>query len=125
MPRHHVISDRDFWGALEACGGLYSKTVAYIEKHHNERITRQAVYQRAIQNPERLKAIKESVVDLAEDAVISNIKQKDNLHVKQRAAEYYLRHKGRDRGYGDSPEDDSSEGTGAIAKLPNGDDFEY
>jgi hypothetical protein len=87
-----------FLDALRKNCGIYARTSEYIQKVYRVKYTRQAVCSRAKKYPDEVKDIEESVIDLAEGALIDLLKTKD-LKAKGRAVEFFLKTKGKKRGY--------------------------
>lgn len=97
MGRRKLISDEKLGEALKKTLGLQSHAASLIEKTYGIKITPQAIGQR-IANSEYLKKCLEEItaksLDLAEGKLLKAIND-DNLS----AIIFYLKTKGRDRGY--------------------------
>lgn len=92
------LSDKEFWTILRVNAGLYSRTARAITKEYGMSYTRQAVKDRAERQPVRLLDILEENLDVAEESLQSLLRSK-NENVRFRAAEFYLKTKGKERGY--------------------------
>lgn len=92
------LTDEEFFSILRINLGLYARTAFAIEQKYNIKYSRQAVRDRALNNPEELLDIKEQNIDVAEDGLFTLIRSK-NERVRFRAIELYLKTQGRGRGY--------------------------
>lgn len=92
------LSDKEFWTILRANAGLYARTARAIEKEFGVSITRQSVRERAEKKPDLLKDILEENLDIAEEGQQSLMRSK-NESIRLKAITFYLRTKGKDRGY--------------------------
>lgn len=92
------LSDKEFWTMLRENAGLYARTARAIEKEFGVRITRQSVRERAEKKPELLADIIEENLDIAEEGQHTLMRSK-NENVRQKAIEFYLKTKGKSRGY--------------------------
>lgn len=110
--RTRKISDKEFFAILRENAGIYARTARAIEKQFNIKYTRQAVRQRAEQNPEELHDIREENIDVAEEGLHSLMRSKDEK-TKLQAVKLYLTTIGRNRGYSERLELSGPDG-GAI-----------
>lgn len=92
------LSDPEFWAILRENSGLYARTASAIKLRHDIPYTRQSVKERAERHPARLQDILDETLDIAESELIT-LMQSKNLKIKQKAVEFYLRTKGRNRDY--------------------------
>ena len=97
------IDDALFWQVLEASGALCSVAVKIFKTQYGIDITRQAVYDRLQNHPDKKKQILERNCDVAESVILKNMKSMDG-RLSQKAAEYYLDRQGKHRGYGQKTE---------------------
>ena len=95
------ISDKKFLAVLRANGGLYTRTARAITEKYGFSYTRQAVAQRAAKFTAEQLDIQEENLDVAEETII-NIMRSPDRKTALRAADIYLKAKGKGRGYGDS-----------------------
>jgi len=95
------ISDKKFLTMLRANGGIYARTARAITEKFGFPYTRQAVSQRAKKFTEEELDIQEENLDVAEETLI-NIMRSPDRKTALRAADIYLKAKGKGRGYGDS-----------------------
>ena len=98
MKKVRKLTDEQFFAILRENGGIYARTARAIEARHGIPYTRQAVRDRAESNPSILRDIEEQNIDVAEDSVRS-LMQSENESIRLRSSEFYLRTKGRRRGY--------------------------
>ena len=92
------ISDEAFLSILRENGGLYAVTAKAIDDQLGIKLSRQAVRQRAMDHPEELKDIEEEQSDIAEEGLQSLMKSADDK-IKIDAIKFYLKTKGKKRGY--------------------------
>ena len=92
------LSDKEFWTILRENAGLYARTARAIQREYGMGYTRQAVRDRASKKPEMLADIFEENIDLAEEGLHSLMRSK-NERVRQKAIEFYLKTRGKERGY--------------------------
>tara|TARA_R110000868_G_scaffold193720_1_gene438883 strand:- start:49 stop:426 length:378 start_codon:yes stop_codon:yes gene_type:complete len=92
------IDDNRFFAILRESAGLYARAARAIEKETGEDYTRQAVKDRAAKHPEILKDINEQNYDIAEEGLHSLMRSRDEK-IKLRSIEFYLKTKGKTRGY--------------------------
>jgi len=97
------VNKQEFWAILRANGGVFQATADAIEIATGDRITRQAVSQRAKKDPEQLEDIRERNIDVAETGIHSLMKS-NNESIKLKACDLLLKKKGIDRGWGDKQE---------------------
>jgi hypothetical protein len=98
----YKLSDAEFWAMLRANGGLFSRTARAIEAKFQIPFTRQAVAERANNNPELLADIEEEVIDIAEESLQGLVRAAPPA-VRLAAAQFLLKNKGKKRSYGDKP----------------------
>jgi len=92
------ISDEAFLSILRENGGLYAVTAKAIEGKFGISYSRQAVRQRALDHPEEVADIEDEAKDIAEEGLISLMKDEDKK-IKLDAIKFYLGTKGKNRGY--------------------------
>jgi hypothetical protein len=92
------LTDEAFLSILRENGGLYAVTAKAISETYAVTYTRQAVRQRALEHPEELKDIEEEMADIAEEGLQSLMKDQDP-RIKIDAIKFYLKTKGKKRGY--------------------------
>ncbi|NDW11966.1 hypothetical protein D0T50_03560 [Bacteroides sp. 214] len=92
------LSDKEFWTVLRENAGLYARTARAITKIFGIPYTRQSVKARAEKKPELLDDILEENFDIAEEGLHSLMRSK-NESVRFRAVEFFLKTKGKERGY--------------------------
>lgn len=107
------LSDKEFWSALTEAHGLYQRAARIIAEKYGFEYTRQSTRERAERQPERLTAIVESTLDIAEGKLIELFESKIE-RVRLNAIQFYLKSKGKGRGYVER-----SEVTGADGKSVN------
>jgi len=95
------ISDKQFLAIYRANGGLSSRTARVIAEKYGFSYSRQAVEQRAKKFPAEQIDIQEENCDIAEETII-NIMRSNDRKTALRAADLYLKAKGKHRGYGDA-----------------------
>lgn len=104
------LSKKEFWAALTEAGGLYARCARIIKEKHGFAITRQAVRERAEREPDRLMELVETGLDLAEEKLQQLFDSKSE-RIRLRALEFYLRSKGKGRGYSERTEITGADGT--------------
>lgn len=92
------LSNKEFWTILRENAGIYARTARAIQKQFGIEYSRQAVRERAEKKPELLADIIEENLDVAEEGLQALMRTK-NENVKQKAIEFYLKTKGKSRGY--------------------------
>lgn len=92
------LSDKEFWAILRKNAGIYARTARAILDKYDIEYSRQAVRDRALKKPELLQDITEESLDVAEESLRSLMLSK-NERVRFNAVEFFLRTKGRERGY--------------------------
>lgn len=92
------LSDAQFFGILRENAGLFARTARAIQTQYNVAYTRQAVQDRARKHPEILVDIDEENIDVAEEGLNSIMRSKSEKN-RLEAVKFYLKHKGRKRGY--------------------------
>ena len=97
------LSKKEFWNCLSEAGGLYARCARLIEEKYGTSISRQAVRERAEKDPDLLMQIVETGLDLAEER-LQQLFDSKNERVRLRSLEFYLRTKGRSRGYAERKE---------------------
>jgi len=95
------ISDKQFLAIYRTNGGLSSRTARAITDKFGFPYSRQAVEQRAKKFPAEQLDIQEENLDVAEETII-NIMRSNDRKTALRAADLYLKAKGKHRGYGDA-----------------------
>lgn len=97
------LSKKEFWDCLTESGGLYARCARLISEKHGISISRQSVRERAERDPDSLMQIIETGLDLAEERLQQLFDSKSE-RVRLRALQFYLRTKGRSRGYAERKE---------------------
>ncbi len=92
------LSDKEFWTILRKNAGIYARTARAIFNEYGIEYSRQAVRDRAMKKPELLQDIVEESLDIAEESLRSLMLSK-NERIRFNAVEFFLRTKGRERGY--------------------------
>ena len=92
------LTDKEFWRILRANGGLFARTAKAIEKEFKRDYARQSVRERALKDPEQLADIEEQNTDTAEEVLFGLFRSNDE-RVRADVAKFYLKHKGKKRGY--------------------------
>lgn len=92
------LSDKEFWAILRKNAGIYARTARAILDKYDIEYSRQAVRDRALKKPELLQDIVEESLDVAEESLRSLMLSK-NERIRFNAVEFFLRTKGRERGY--------------------------
>ena len=99
------LSDAQFFGILRENAGLFARTARAIQSQYNVAYTRQAVQDRARKHPEVLADIDEENLDIAEEGLNSIMRSKSET-IRLDAVKFFLKHKGRKRGYIEKTETD-------------------
>lgn len=97
------LSKKEFWDCMAEAGGLYARCARLIEEKYGTSISRQSVRGRAEKDPDLLMQIVETGLDLAEEK-LQQLFDSKNERVRLKALEFYLRTKGRSRGYAERKE---------------------
>ncbi len=92
------LSEKEFWAILRKNAGIYARTARAISDKYGIEYSRQAVRDRALKKPELYEDIIEESLDIAEESLRSLMLSK-NERVRFNAVEFFLRTKGRERGY--------------------------
>jgi len=113
------LSDKEFWDGLRASGGIFARAVRYFKENNSIEITRQGVYKRAHENEKLLKDIEEECIDAAEEVLMTFIREKAKGEAKLRldAVKFYLKTKGKDRGYAPAAADKVDEIVVTIREI--------
>lgn len=93
-----ILTDKEFWTILRKNGGLFAQTARAITDKYKIEYSRQAVRDRAIKRPEILADIEEENSDTAEDVLFDLLHSEDE-RVRADVAKFYLKTKGKHRGY--------------------------
>lgn len=115
MAKMH-ISDKEFWPILRENAGIYARTARAIRKAFNIDYTRDAVKKRAERHPERLQSIIDENLDIAEEGLHSLMRSKKE-NIRFRAIEFYLKTKGKSRGYVERSELTGKDGKTLLPEL--------
>lgn len=94
------LTDEQFLSILRANMGLFSRTARAIKMQHNIEYSRQAVRERALKHKEIYDDIIEEGIDVGEENLHSLMRSK-NENMKFKSTVFFLRMKGKDRGYTD------------------------
>jgi phage antirepressor YoqD-like protein len=116
MEKARKLTNKQFWAILRANAGLYARTARAITEQYNIPYTRQSVKERAEKNPELLADIEEENIDIAEEALQSLMRSK-NERIKLQAVQLVLKTKGKHRGYIERTEVTGKDGE-SLAPLP-------
>ena len=92
------LSNDEFWTGLRECAGIYSRAVRYFKNAYDVDISRVAVRERALKDPDQLSDIREENIDIAEEGLHS-LMQTMNEPVKLRAIDLFSKTQGKSRGY--------------------------
>lgn len=92
------VSNTEFERILFKCGGIYSLTARIIEKELGIKISRVAVRERALRNPDFLLEARETFFDEVESRLLEFIRS-PNENISLKAIKLYLTLKGGERGY--------------------------
>ena len=92
------ITDKEFWSILRANGGVFARTARAISEKFDVDYSRQAVRDRASKKPAILADIEEQNTDLAEEVIFDLLLSEDE-RIKADVAKFYLKTKGKSRGY--------------------------
>jgi hypothetical protein len=96
-PRKQRFRIHEIEAALRASGGIYAHTAQLLTEAAGRACTRQNIQHWVSKHPTLLDAVNqcvEEIKDLAESALIANIRKGDTAAIK-----FYLETKGKDRGY--------------------------
>ena len=99
------IADEQFFAILRENAGLFARTARAIETQFGIKYSRQAVHLRAQKHPDILADIDEENLDIAEEGLYSIMRSKSET-VRLDAVKFYIKHKGRKRGYVEKTETD-------------------
>jgi hypothetical protein len=117
----HKLSDTEFWSALRENGSIFSRTARYIQSKYKITYSRQAVHKRAMATAEakaELEDIIEEAKDIAQEGLFT-LMRTGQPSIRLSAITYFLKHKAKDRGYGDKPmEIVATASTGAAQEQP-------
>ena len=103
MKKRRKISDIEFLNILRENGGLFARTAKAIQAKFAIKYSRQAVRDRAKKFRDELNDIEEENLDVAEEGLHILMICSDS-RVRLKAIEFYLKNKGKKRGYGDFEE---------------------
>jgi hypothetical protein len=117
MRKTRKLTDKEFWDILRANAGLYARTARAIEKQFGIEYTRQSVKERAEKNKELLADIEEENIDIAEEALHSLMRSK-NERIRMQAVQLVLKTKGKQRGYVERQELTGADGGPIQTALP-------
>lgn len=109
MAGNFKVTDEQFWAAMEEAGGICSKAAKIIEKEFDVTFSRQAAHKRAKEDPERHMMIREKIVDIAEEGLLSLLQSEDEK-VKAQMAKFALSTLGKHRGFVEKQEVDHTTG---------------
>lgn len=115
------LTNQEFWAILRENAGLFARTSRAIAKQYEKQgitMTRQAIEQRAKTSPDLLQDIQEMNIDIAEEGIHSLLRSQDE-RIKLEAAKFYLKTKGKNRGYIEKTEQDITSGGEKISFSPH------
>lgn len=115
------LSDEQFFAVLRENAGIFARTARKIREQYGINFTRQAVRERALSKPELLNDILDDAMDTAEEGLHSLMRSK-NERVKLNAIEFFLKMKGKDRGYTDKLELDIHSDKIELSSVPKTDE---
>jgi hypothetical protein len=92
------LSEKEFWAILRKNAGIYARTARAISDKYDIEYSRQAVRDRALKKPQLYEDIIQESLDVAEESLRSLMFSK-NERIRFNAIEFFLRTKGRERGY--------------------------
>lgn len=118
--KKHRLSNKEYWECLAEAGGLYARCARIINERYSMSFTRQAVRERAEKDPDQLMQIVETGLDIAEEKYLQ-LFESTNERIKLKALQFYLRTKGKDRGY--TLRDEVTGPDGKAIQLSNEFDF--
>jgi len=101
------ITDKEFFAILRENAGLYARTARAIVAQFKIPYTRQAVRARAEKHPDVVADIEEENFDIAEEGLHSLMRSKAE-NVRFKSIEFFLKTKGRKRGYVERKEHEHS-----------------
>lgn len=101
--KKHRLTNKEFWECIAEAGGLYARCARIINERFSMSFTRQAVRVRAEKDPDQLMQIVETGLDIAEEKYLQ-LFESTNERIKLKALQFYLRTKGKDRGYSERKE---------------------
>jgi hypothetical protein len=99
------VSDKDFYAILRENAGLFARTARAIAAQFNIPYTRMAVKDRADKHPEIMDDIEQENLDIAEEGLNSLMRSKAE-NIRLDSVKFYLKTKGRKRGYVEKQETD-------------------
>ncbi len=117
------LSEKEFWRIVRANGGLFARTAKAIESEFKMTYTRHAVRDRANKKPELLADIEDENGDIAE-GVLFDLLESEDERIKADIAKFYLKTKGKNRGYVEKQEIEHSGTVETSVILPKLDDSE-
>lgn len=95
------VSDKQFLTALKHSGGIYAAAARYITENYGVSFTRGGVWARVQNNfQEEWEEMNESNIDFAESILMELMESYDDS-MKFKSVQFFLKTKGKDRGYGD------------------------
>jgi len=97
------LSHNEFWAVLRESAGIYARASRIAKREYGVDITRIAIRDRALKDPEQLDDIREESVDIAEEGLHALMRSK-NEPIRLKAVERFLKSKGKSRGWGDKQE---------------------
>lgn len=104
------LTDKQFWDIYKANGGICNRTAKAIEKTYGCKYSAMAVYDRANRYPEKKKEVQEANCDVAEEVIMSALRSPDEK-TRIDVAKFYLKTKGKHRGYTERSEITGKDGT--------------
>jgi hypothetical protein len=120
MSKNKLISNKEFWAMLRANGGLYARTARAIkEKFKLNDYARQTVRARALLRPDLLADIEEENIDIAEESLAQIMRSSKQESTRLDATKFYLKTKGKNRGYVERQEHPGEGGKDLPVPLTN------
>lgn len=86
-----LIGEEDFWDALNKNYGIFSATSKWLWKEKGIKMSRQAIYKRALNDPEALRHIRETAIDIADHNTIKFMTQNRDTNLQFKGTELAYR----------------------------------
>jgi phage antirepressor YoqD-like protein len=117
MKKKH-LTDKEFFAMLRENAGIFSRTAKAIQRQFSITYSRQAVRDRALNNPEILSDIEEENIDIAEEGLHTLMRSK-NEQIRFKAIDLFLKTKGKKRGYVERTEVETTNKTPELKIIVN------